>query len=105
MGASTDCLGLKQDTRHGLSQLQMNVLAGVIFSGCSFLTDITAAPSRSSGRAFAPALWGAVAYLLLGLLPVHLQESWASQFPNAAARAARGQPGAACDLHLEVHHR
>jgi hypothetical protein len=83
---STDCLGLKQDTRHGLSQLQMNVLAGVMFSGCSFLTDITAAPSRSSGRAFAPALWGAVAYLLLGLLPVHLQESWASPFPNAAAQ-------------------
>jgi hypothetical protein len=69
-------LGLKQDT--GLSQLQTNVLAGVIFSGGSFLTNqiIYHCSVSLKWAGLCPGVMGAVAYLLLGLLPVHVLTFW-----------------------------
>jgi len=61
---------LKADAN--LTQIQTNVLAGLLFSGGSFLTKPILDHVQVSIRwaAIVPGLAGAMAYLLLGLLPI-----------------------------------
>ena len=62
----------------GLNQAQTNILAGVIFSGGSFLTNfILFCCSKSlKWSGLAPGLVGALAYALLGLLPDERLNFW-----------------------------
>ena len=63
--------GLQLKESVNLSQLQTNVLAGVIFSGGSFLTTLILkhASRTLRGAALLPATIGALAYALLAALP------------------------------------
>jgi hypothetical protein len=64
--------GLQLKADAGLSQLQTNVLGGVIFSGGSFLTNAILSHAAWSlrGAALLPACVGCVCYLLLARLPI-----------------------------------
>mmetsp|Transcript_27635 Transcript_27635/g.67214 ORF Transcript_27635/g.67214 Transcript_27635/m.67214 type:complete len:508 (-) Transcript_27635:274-1797(-) len=64
--------GSKLKAATNLSQVQTNILAGLLFSGGSFLTKPILDHVKMSIRsaALAPALAGAVAYACLGALPV-----------------------------------
>ena len=61
-----------------LLSAQTNFLAGVIFSGGSFLTNVILYWCSISLKwaALAPAFCGTVAYALLGLLPVDRFNFW-----------------------------
>jgi hypothetical protein len=63
-------LSLQQDT--GLTSLQTNILAGLIFSGGSFLTNtiIWHCGISLKWAGLTPSVIGAIAYLMLGLAPI-----------------------------------
>jgi hypothetical protein len=63
-------LSLQQDT--GLTSLQTNILAGLIFSGGSFLTNTIIRHCGISLKwaGLTPSVIGAIAYLILGLAPI-----------------------------------